>query len=275
MPEGPEVRTVANTLAQKLVGHKLGKLWHSDFSLRRKVDYERLGSLQNAAIDGVTSYGKMLFISVEQKTAMLAQLGMTGQLKVENADAPVLPHTHIRWPLLNTPLEIRYVDPRRFGLIEACDEEGKKAIISKLGPDPFYFKKKDYPALIFAIKRSRRAIKEVLLDQSVIAGVGNIYASEALFRAFMHPETPAYLLKDSECRVLFASVLEVMEQAFENSGTTFSNYVDGTGQKGNNQAFLRVFQRESLPCILCRTSILRITQGGRSTFFCPRCQNRV
>lgn len=272
MPEGPEVRTVARTLAQKLVGQEFGTLWHSSFSLRRQVDYEALRHLENASIDDVSAYGKVLFISVRKKTAMMAQLGMTGQLKVEALEAPLLPHTHLRWPLNTSAAELRYVDPRRFGLIDACDEDGKKAIIARLGPDPFQLEKKDIAPLIATMKRSSRAIKEVLLDQSVIAGVGNIYASEALFKARIHPAHRALNITGAEYGLLIDAVIDVMAQAFKNAGTTFSNYVDGSGLKGNNQAFLQVFQRQAMPCRICQTTIERITQGGRSTFYCPRCQ---
>lgn len=118
-----------------------------------------------------------------------------------------------------------------------------------------------------------RAIKERLLDQSVIAGVGNIYASEALFTANIHPERPASAILDHEYKKLLLAIIDTLHRAYENQGTTFSNYVDGSGKKGNNQVFLQVFQREALPCSCCHTAIKRIKQGGRSTFFCPHCQN--
>jgi len=272
MPEGPEVKTVAKTLFKRLGGKELGSLWHSHLPLRRHVDYGALRRLENSIIDGISTHGKVLFFSVNHKTAIMAQLGMTGQLKVQEIDEPLLPHTHLRWQLKRSNFEIRYVDPRRFGLIDACDEDLKARIIKKLGPDPFSLQREDFLTIASSMARSSRAIKEVLLDQKVIAGVGNIYASEALYKAGIHPLRAASLITKNEQEKLIIAVIEILNKAFENSGTSFSNYVDGDGQKGNNQAFLQVFQRESLPCMSCKTPIERIKQGGRSTFFCPSCQ---
>lgn len=275
MPEGPEVKTVAKTLYASIIGQRLGPLWHSDFSLRRKVDYQKLKALEHGVIDDVTAYGKVLFISVDKKTAIMAQLGMTGQLKVTTKSEVRAPHTHLCWPFQDSDRELRYIDPRRFGLIEACDESNKELIIKKLGPDPFYMSGSDIPKLIAAMKRSSREIKEVLLDQKIIAGVGNIYASEALFRAGIHPSIRAHHISDTYYQKLIRETKEVLSQAFANMGTTFSNYVDGNGLKGSNQNFLQVFQCEGLPCKRCRTRIMRIKQGGRSTFLCPQCQKNT
>ncbi len=203
---------------------------------------------------------------------MVAQLGMTGQLTVQPEDGPIKPHTHLRWPLKNTGRELRYVDPRRFGLIDVCDEGVKKAILGRLGPDPFVMTPKDYPPLISVMKRSNRVIKDVLLDQSVIAGVGNIYASEALFLAQIDPRQRAMTIDDRKYDELIAAIVSVLQTAFRHSGTSFSSYVDGSGKKGENLAFLKVFQRDGMLCFLCNSLILRIKQAGRSTFFCPVCQ---
>lgn len=272
MPEGPEVKTVATTLHKNLAGKELGSLWHSPARLRKPTDYKALKRLENQRIDAVSCYGKVLFISVNHQTALVAQLGMTGQLKVEESDAPLAKHTHVRWLLKETNQEIRYVDPRRFGLIDACDEELKKAIIARLGPDPFSMTTKDHEKLKQAMKKSTRAIKEVLLDQTVIAGVGNIYASESLFLAGIDPMKQACSISAQAYEKLIFSIIEVLERAFKNNGTTFSNYVDGSGKKGDNLEYVNVFQREGLDCRACSSSIVRIKQGGRSTFYCPKCQ---
>lgn len=272
MPEGPEVKTVARTLANEVIGKKLGKLWHSPFRLRQTVDYAKFESLYDKCIDGVFSYGKMLFVDVDKKPAFMAQLGMTGQLIVSPIDAPVAAHTHVRWPFKHSDCELRYVDPRRFGLFDVCDQARKQACIEKLGPDPFFMTDQDISPLILVMKRSQRAIKEILLDQTVIAGVGNIYASESLFLANIHPERRGIEISDNEYRRLISAVIQVLHIAYENSGTTFSNYVDGSGQKGKNQQFLKVFQRPGEPCFHCSSLIMRIKQGGRASFYCPLCQ---
>jgi formamidopyrimidine-DNA glycosylase len=263
---------VAKTLGQSLVGKELGSLWHSPARLRKVADYGALKRLENSKIDEVSCYGKILFISANQKTAIVAQLGMTGQLKVEDIDAPLMKHTHLRWPLKHSSQEIRYVDPRRFGLIDACDEHSKKTIINRLGPDPFHMTIKDHLPLIHTMKKSSRAIKEILLDQSIVAGVGNIYASEALFLAGIDPSKSGQEISTNTYKKLVIAIVEVLNLAFKNSGTTFSNYVDGSGKKGDNLEFLQVFQRDGENCFACQTLIQRIKQGGRSTFYCPKCQ---
>lgn len=272
MPEGPEVKTVARTLQEKLIGQQLGALWHSAYKLRRPVNYQSLKSLEKSVISGVSAYGKVLFIEINNHAAIVVQLGMTGQLKVETTNTPVARHTHVRWSLKNTPYELRYVDPRRFGLFDICDEQMRKQIINKLGPDPFRLNESHILLLINSMRKSSRAIKEVLLDQSVIAGVGNIYASEALFLATINPETHGCDLAPKSVRLLIDAIVQVMAQAYQNCGTSFSNYVDGSGSKGKNLDFLQVFQRHGQPCLICQTTIERIKQGGRSTFYCPRCQ---
>lgn len=272
MPEGPEVKTVARTLAESLVGHSLGTLWHSSHRLRRAVDYQAFKILENKPIDEVSCYGKVLFFSSMEKPILMAQLGMTGQLTVAEQHAPLKDHTHLRWQIRGQDKELRYVDPRRFGLVDVCDEEQKQAIISKLGPDPFSMKDEERLKLIAVMKRSSRSIKEILLDQSVIVGVGNIYASEALFKAGIHPERRGLEISDEQYHALITAVIDILFLAYQNCGTTFSNYVDGSGKKGDNLQFLKVFQRDGEPCLTCNSLILRIKQSGRSTFYCQNCQ---
>ena len=272
MPEGPEVKTVARTLSQHLVGQTLGDLWHSPLKLRRFPNYEALKKLKNTLVDGVDCYGKILFIYSNNKPVIMAQLGMTGQLKVENTGQTVAPHTHIRWGITGTKKELRYVDPRRFGLVDICSQGDQKALINKLGPDPFHLINQQRSEIITSIKRSARSIKDILLDQSVVVGVGNIYASEALFLASINPARLGCELAEKELETLLDAVVKVLHLAYENCGTSFSNYVDGSGKKGNNLDFLKVFMREHEPCLTCAQAISRIKQSGRSTFYCTCCQ---
>jgi formamidopyrimidine-DNA glycosylase len=271
MPEGPEVKTIARTLAHEIVGKQLGDLWHSNYSLRKAVDYQVLKRLKNVFVTNVSCHGKVLFINTGKKPIIVAQLGMTGQLTVTSIDAPVLSHTHIRWTLKNTNKEIRYVDQRRFGFFFTCEDE--KNVTNKLGPDPFFITEKDFLPLIKVMKKSHRLIKEVLLDQSIVAGIGNIYASESLFLACINPERRAFDITFTEYKKLVPAIIQILKLAYDNCGTSFSNYVDGSGKKGDNLQFLKVFLREGESCIRCKTTIIkRIKQGGRSTFFCPTCQ---
>ncbi len=273
MPEGPEVKTVARTLAHALVGQELGSLWHSAYSLRRPVDYALVKQFENHVVDDVSCYGKLLFINTKKKPALMAQLGMTGQLVVVPESSPIAPHTHIRWKLKNSRQELRYVDPRRFGVFDICDEANKQKLIERLGPDPFAITPKQKIELARAMQKSTRAIKEIILDQSVVVGVGNIYASEALYLARIHPLRRGCDIAINKLESLIEAIIDVLNLAYANSGTTFSNYVDGSGKKGDNLAYLKVFQKNGRCCEACNGTIERIKQGGRSTFYCPNCQH--
>jgi formamidopyrimidine-DNA glycosylase len=272
MPEGPELKTVAESLRENIIGKRLGSLWYSSLPLRRKPRIDMLNRLSGKFINDIEVHGKVIFIIVDKNPAILVQLGMTGQLIIADHSSELLPHTHIRWPLMGTGQELRYVDPRRFGLIDGCNEEEKKDILSRLGPDPFSMTEPDYQAVNLRIRQSSRAIKEIILDQSLIAGVGNIYASESLFLAKINPLSPGNSLSKDAVKRLLEAIKIVLEKAFNNRGTSFSNYVDGFGKSGKNQEFLKVFQREGLSCKSCGAVLERIKQSGRSTFFCPCCQ---
>lgn len=272
MPEGPEVRTIAKTLKAELVGHSLGCVWQSGMRFRKSCPLDELKMLEGTTIDDVSSYGKVLFIESAQKPIVSAQLGMTGQLTIARQDAPVAKHTHLRWELNKSPFEIRYVDPRRFGLIDYCNEKKHSEILARLGPDPFLLKKPDYQKLIARMRASAREIKAVLLDQNVLVGVGNIYASESLFLSRIHPKTRALDISEAKYYALIDAVIEVLEMAYNNGGTTFSDFVDGTGKKGRNINYLQVFMRSGQPCHTCGHKIQSIKQSGRSSFFCAKCQ---
>lgn len=272
MPEGPEVKTICQNLHESLHDKTLGVLWHSDLCLRKPFKTKDLKLRENKKIDKVSCYGKVIFICSQNKPILMVQLGMTGQLKVQKKETPVMPHTHVRWELKKSPNELRYVDQRRFGIFDICDEDIKNNIIKNLGPDIFDIKNAQIKSVISNMKKSSRVIKDVLLDQRIICGVGNIYASESLFLAKINPKIKANEIDDKKYHDLIKAVKAVLDLSLKNGGTTFSDYVDGRGQKGQNQKNLKVFQREHEPCFSCGHKILRIKQGGRSTFYCESCQ---
>lgn len=272
MPEGPEVKRVAQNLQEKLYNFSLGDLWCSGYKLRNNIDILKLKACSHQIIKKVDCYGKVLFIHSENNVMLKASLGMTGQLVVVKKSLSLAPHTHIRWQINNSEEELRYVDIRRFGMFEACDENLFKQTIDKLGPDPFLLSKLSKERLLNNLIKSKKNIKEALMDQSIIVGVGNIYASEALFKAQISPFIPAYQIAKDRLDNLISIIKSTLEQAFLKGGTTFSNYVDGNNQKGANQDYLLVFKRENQSCYNCKNVIMRQKQAGRSTFFCPSCQ---
>jgi formamidopyrimidine-DNA glycosylase len=196
---------------------------------------------------------------------------MTGRLSVTDAKSPRAPHTHAVFALASGR-ELRYVDPRRFGLMRVYprSEAEDSDELTVLGLDPFDARfTAEY--LEQSLGESRRDIKAFLMDQSRIAGLGNIYVCEALFHSRIAPTRIARRLC-KRAAALHAAILHVLNEAISNRGTSFRDFVDADGAEGDNEHYLFVYGREGDPCRRCKARIRRLVQGGRSTFFCPRCQ---
>jgi formamidopyrimidine-DNA glycosylase len=198
---------------------------------------------------------------------------MTGSLVVCRAGAPLLPHTHVRLGL-EPAGELRFADARRFGMlfVVRADDLAAEPRLARLGPEPFG------PAFTAAYlqeraRRVRKPIKNFLMDAAVVAGVGNIYATEALWRAGVHPRTAAGRLRQARWQRLHAAVLEVLAEALREGGTTLQDYRNAEGDAGAFQLRLGVYDRSGEACRRCGRPIRRIVQAGRSTFYCPGCQH--
>jgi formamidopyrimidine-DNA glycosylase len=285
MPELPEVETLARSLRGHLVGEVLGSVWWSGLPLRlaRPPD---LASLRRVTVGGrisaVRRRGKYLLVDLVDPKAtkpgvraapsvrggLLVHLGMSGRLQVVPADAARAPHTHFVWKLAGGR-ELRFVDPRRFGWVAAARDLDGLPELAALGPDPLT--ELSPQTFAAALATSRSAIKSFLLDQRRVAGLGNIYVCEALFRARVSPSTPAHRAR-RHADALRAAICAVLEQGIANRGTTLRDYVDADGAPGDNVVSLLVYGREGQPCRICRTAIRRRVDAARSTFFCPRCQ---
>ena len=279
MPEGPEVETVRRTLLPLLVARVLGRPSVSTKALRTRVSTRSLSHLEGKRVVDVGRHGKTLFIALDDGGGVCVHLGMTGRLLVVDAAAARAPHTHVRVPLTvpaGPARELRYVDARRFGaFVPYADEAARARVVAGMGPDGLALDGPDGRALVAAaLARTRRSLKDALLDQRVVAGVGNIYAAEILWTARLSPFRASSSLKADEARRLLDAVGAVLAAAVARRGTSFSDYVDATGAPGENAQHLAVFQREGEPCPACGTTVLRKVQGQRSTFYCPRCQRR-
>lgn len=274
MPEGPEVETIRLDIEPLLLHQKIQNIWVNPVFLPNLKQQAELKILENTKITNLGRHGKLLWIDTDSKQSLLLRLGMTGRLSVQKQSDPVEAHTHVRLKLASDK-EFRFVDPRRFGKIIPVNLELKKATIDRMGPDPFSWNQEDKNTTARKIQKSRRNIKNILLDQSIISGVGNIYASEALYVAKIHPEqTGAVISINRLLELLDASEL-VMKTALKNRGTSFMSYVDGWGEKGDNFAHLFVFAKAGKSCPSCTQIIKKITQSGRSTFFCSKCQPTI
>lgn len=286
MPEGPEVETVRATLAPQLVGQRLGHAWVSPLPLRTPVTAAALAFVAGGEVQAVLRKGKLLWIELGGQ-GLMVRLGMTGQLTVERRTKPAQKHTHLRLPLLPPEgmvppeqeeqaagFELRYVDPRRFGEVVPYRSAAELAqVCARMGPDPLSWSDHEKCAVMRGLLSTQRAVKEALLDQRLLSGVGNIYAAEALFWAQVAPHQRGCDLSQSEVERVVGATEQVLAAAVRNRGTSFSNYVDARGEKGTNQNALAVFGREGEPCPRCEAPIARVVQGTRSTFWCERCQN--
>jgi formamidopyrimidine-DNA glycosylase len=279
MPELPEVETVRRTLSPA-VGMEVTGIRVSKKPLRlgkRVVQKKVWAALGNDRIQGLRRFGKYLLLDGARQHSLLVHLGMSGQLGLCPPDAPILPHTHVVLELKGRRgrREIRYVDPRRFGFVDIVEHghEFEHPALKILGPDPLNTPLA--PDYLFAESRGRTSsIKAFLLNQSILAGIGNIYASEALWLAGILPSMPAGRLSKERAARLTGAISQVLDAAVKNRGTTFSNFVDADGQPGENVDYLRVYGRDGEACQRCGKDIRRSVQQGRSTFFCRACQTR-
>ena len=267
MPELPEVETVRRTLAPA-VGAKIVAVWDSGKGLHmhRKPPRAKLRALVGAKIVAARRHGKYLLLDTTASTLMV-HLGMTGRLLIADKAAPRPKHTHVVLDLGGR--ELRFADARRFGQVDVIS---RAAGIPGLGPDALV-DGVDPAALLARAKGKKTALKAFILDQSVLAGVGNIYASEALWRAQLRPTTRAHKLTAATSARLADAIREVIEHALDKGGTSLRDFVDADGAAGENADYLWVYGREGEPCLRCKkTRIRRSVLQGRATYYCPTCQ---
>ena len=220
--------------------------------------------IRGRRIAGVQRYGKFILMSLEGGGYLVVHLGMTGRLLLGGPEGK---HTHAILTLDRGVL--LYDDSRQFGCIQFSEEFPER--VAKLGPEPLEVPFEDFAA---ALKRRKTRIKALLLNQSFLRGLGNIYADEALFRAGIHPLAVASRLRRDRARRLHEAIIAVLTEAIAAGGSSISDYVDAQGRKGFFQFSHRVYQRTGEPCLACGTPIRRVLVAQRSSHFCPQCQKR-
>jgi formamidopyrimidine-DNA glycosylase len=273
MPELPEVETIVRGLASRLEGAEIGRTRLLFPPLLRRPSDRGLAVLEGMRILGVRRRGKMILISCEGGWTLVFHLKMTGQLLLAGSAVPVDKYTRLVIPLAGRGLELRFRDIRKFGFLcrlgpgPACSAPE----LDGLGPEPL---ETGRAAFAGRFRGRTGRIKSLLLDQKVIAGIGNIYADEILFRARVHPLTSAAALGDEELGTLWSSVRAVLRKAIDRKGSTIRDFTDPDGEPGDFQYLHKVYGREGKTCRACGTSVRRIRVGGRSTFFCPNCQRK-
>lgn len=270
MPELPEVETIVRDLRPLLVGKRIRAVSVGQLSLRRRWENQWKDQIVGRTVRAVTRRGKWILIDLGNPW-LLVHLGMTGQFRVHHADAAAENHTHFIFSL-GPKEELRFRDVRRFGSISLFSnrQELDQFFTERgLGPEPFDLEKAYWKD---RLSRAKRSLKAFLLDQCVVAGVGNIYADESLFQARIHPTILACNLPARKAEQLRQAVVEVLERAIVKRGSTIRDYIGGSGLRGGFQKEFCVYGRGGEPCPRCGTAIQVIRLAGRSTHFCPKCQ---
>jgi len=281
MPELPEVETVVRQLAVCLPNHLIR--WVSVFQpgLLKEPPESFRQTLQGSLIRSVNRRGKNILISLSGHGFLVVNLGMTGQLLFHPSVWPDLDEIGEGLPshlavlfTLEPAASLLYVDIRRFGSLRLFTPEEWARESARIGPEPLGQALSD-EAFFQALSRSRSPIRSWLLDQTRIAGIGNIYACEALFRSGIHPQAPARSLDRPGSSRLLAAVRDVLSDAIRARGTTLRDYRTARGEEGSFGPSLEAYGRGGAPCLRCKIPIVRIVFGNRSAFFCPNCQPRL
>ncbi len=274
MPELPEVETVMRGLDVALTGQIIAHAALARRDLRWAVPDGVVQALTGARVAGFRRRGKYILLRLDHGASLLIHLGMSGRMTIDQAPQP---HQHLTLRTASGR-QIGFVDPRRFGALDlvATHAENQHWLLAKLGPEPL--ERGLTPAyLARALARKSTPIKIALLDQGLIAGIGNIYASEALHRARINPTTPADQLSRKQLTTLIAAIRETLKDAIAAGGSSLRDYAQPSGELGYFQHAWRVYDRAGQPCAQCPgppqcPGITRIVQSNRATYYCPRSQ---
>ncbi|KKU45909.1 MAG: Formamidopyrimidine-DNA glycosylase [Microgenomates group bacterium GW2011_GWA2_46_7] len=265
MPELPEVETIRKQLGETIMGAELSHL-----EVRQSKCFEGDRKIRGEIISEITRVGKYLFIKFKSGRGLAIHLKMTGRLVVDVEAYDLLPHTRVVVELVDGR-KLFYWDTRMFGYIkfEEDIEAAEQKVKVKMGPDPWEMTEIE---LLRRLQKTGRSVKEAILDQSLLAGVGNIYANDGLWKARIDPRRKAKTLKLSEVKKLLNSLRTVLERGLATGGASDNSYVDAKGKKGSYQNEFLVYGRTGEPCRRCGQNLIRIVVGGRGTWVCEKCQ---
>ncbi|MDD4980466.1 MAG: DNA-formamidopyrimidine glycosylase [Candidatus Omnitrophica bacterium] len=265
MPELPEVETIKRELEKAVLGKKITEVYvHRAVVIRQpSVKRFKLG-LTGASIKHILRKAKVLILELSNGKALVIHLKMTGQLVYPGNDKA----SRVSFKLSGGKT-LDFNDQRLFAELRLMDDWRSLKFIQGLGPEPFAITAEEFKGMLSSKKTK---IKPLLLDQTFISGIGNLYAAEALFRAGIHPERPASSLTDREKALLFREIKDTLSEAIRYKGSSVDQYVQLSGEPGDYAQYHKVYGREGKPCLVCKTPIKRMALGGRGTYFCPRCQ---
>lgn len=273
MPELPEVETTRRGIEPHVAGIRISEIIIRRRDLRQPVS-ESLGEIEGRAVVSVGRRSKYLLLGIDDGSTLLIHLGMSGSLRVIDPAEPWKRHDHIGITLASGR-QLRFHDPRRFGLFLRLDGANPMghALLKDLGPEPL---EDNFTVELLKAACAKRsvAIKLAIMDAKVVVGVGNIYASEALFRAGIHPSTAANKVTRPRLAKLVSSIREVLADSIREGGTTLRDFTNSSGEPGYFKQRLFVYERKGQPCLVCGTEIRHAVTGQRSTYWCPVCQRR-
>lgn len=275
MPELPEVETVCAGLRQHIIGREFAGVDVRRRDLRCQVPAEIEERLLGKKVVAVNRRAKYILIELKSSDVLVVHLGMSGKLLfLESADYLPAKHDHLLFYFQDDTLLV-FNDPRRFGIVDMVPAAGlmQSDYFAHLGNEPLEHGFTG-ASLFAALQRKKVAIKQAIMDQQVVVGVGNIYASEALFLSHIHPLTSACELSLQRCVSLVEAIKDVLQDAIGSGGSTLRDYRRLAGDVGGFQHRFRVYDRAGQPCVRCNAPIQRIVQGGRSTYFCFPCQQK-
>ena len=276
MPELPEVETIVRGLKARIEGKRLLRLTLHRPDLRRAIPKGLAAKVEGQRVDGVDRRAKYILLHLDDGGVLIVHLGMSGRLTLGDAAHPAAPQRHDHALMIfEDEIEVRFNDPRRFGLIDyaRADALSRNALFRHLGPEPL---DADFDGALLArlLASKRTPIKSALLDQHVVVGIGNIYACESLYWAGLSPKRLARTVQGDRAVRLAAAIKRVLDHAISVGGSSLRDYVNASGELGNFQRHFAVYDREGERCpgCDCGTRIKRIVQSGRSTFYCAKRQ---
>lgn len=271
MPELPEVETIVRRLRSYLIDQKIEAVQVVTPKILRIPPRRFVEALTGSIIRKIRRKGKMILIDLDSGSTVALHLKMTGQLLMDPQVIPGDPHTHLVFHLSPQGSQMRYRDVRKFGFFDLLSGHPGEtpACPIQVGPDPFEISFKRFYSFLNSRKR---AIKSLLLDQSVISGLGNIYVDESLFQSRIHPLIKAGDLSEDQARVLFRNIKQILSRAIRLQGSTLKDYRKPDGKSGRFQNCFQVYGRTGEPCRACGSPIQKIRVGGRGTHYCAVCQ---
>ena len=272
MPELPEVETTCRGIAPHLVNATITKIIIRQHKLRWPIDKQLPSILKQQQITTITRRGKYILIEIATTGTLILHLGMSGRITIVTANTPIQKHDHLDI-ILDTGKCLRYHDPRRFGCVLFTSSDPlQHKLLAHLGPEPLtkIFTGK---YLYNRAKTKKIMIKKFIMDSVVVVGVGNIYASEALFAANIHPTTICNTIDLAQYTLLVKHIKVILKKSIQQGGTTLKDFLNADGKPGYFVQSLSVYGRENAPCNNCQTAISKVIIAGRASFYCGVCQS--